>query len=183
MIERKSSIPNQSVLKSEERFYNYVDSYHGWFITEGNTTSLKEFVKLFIYSGPKWADFLMTIRDNIVGLFGLMTSNQLTEQEKHPDNIKLELGEQLGIFKLLDKNENEIIVGEDDKHLNFKVSLLLEPLTEVTAKMELIITTCVKFNNLFGKVYFIPVKPFHKIIVYRTLKNIIRQLENKPLKN
>jgi hypothetical protein len=117
------------------------------------------------------------------GLFGLMTSNQLAEKEKHPDNIKLELGEQLGIFELLDKSENEIIVGGDDKHLNLRVSLLLEPMTKVTAKIELIITSCVKFNNLFGKVYFIPVKPFHKIIVYRTLKNILRQLENKSLKN
>jgi hypothetical protein len=95
----------------------------------------------------------------------------------------LELGEQLGIFELLDKSENEIIVGGDDKHLNLRVSLLLEPMTKVTAKIELIITSCVKFNNLFGKVYFIPVKPFHKIIVYRTLKNILRQLENKSLKN
>jgi len=183
MIIKKTSIPNDSILKIEEELFNYVDSYHGWFINKGNDVSLKEFVKLFISSGPKWVNTLMKIRDNIVGIFGLKTSNQLVEQVKHPNDIKLEIGEQLDIFVLLYKSENEIIVGGDDKHLNFRVSLQLEPLTEVTAKRELIITTCVKFNNLFGKIYFIPVKPFHNIIVKRTLVNIIKQLENKSLKN
>lgn len=178
MIKNFFSIPNHSILKSEENRYNYIDSYHGWFASDGNNTNLKEFVKLFISSGPKWADCLMSIRDRIVGLFGLKTSDQLAEQEKHPNSINLELGEQLGIFELLDKAENEIIVGGDDKHLNLRVSLYLDPLTDATQR-EMIITTCVKFNNILGKIYFIPVKPFHKMIVYRTLKNILKQIDNK----
>lgn len=183
LIEKETKIPGQSTLKSEENLYHYIDSYHGWLTIAGDNTSLKECTKLFISAGPKWVDFLMFVRDKVVGLFGLKTSGQITDQDKHIDNIKMEVGEQLGIFELVAKTENEIIIGGDDKHLNFRVSLYLEPLTDATPKRELIITTCVKFNNLFGKLYFIPVKPFHGIIVYRTLKNIIKELESKSKTN
>ena len=177
MIRKFSTIPDQSLLKEDLKLFGYMDSFRAYHVTNGQTISLNKFVKLFLYSSPKWVDSLMAVRDGIVRIFGLKTSDQLTEEEKHPDVGDLKPGQQLGIFKVFAITPNEIILGEDDKHLNFRVSLLIQPATETSTETILSITTAVKFNNLFGKLYFLPVKPFHRLIVYNSIKNIIRQLE------
>ena len=75
------------------------------------------------------------------------------------------------MFQVFDKNENELILGEDDKHLNFRISLFIDHQSK-----EIIITTTVIYNNWFGKLYFLPVKPFHRFIVPSMLKAIIKEL-------
>ncbi len=45
----------------------------------------------------------------------------------------------------------------------------------------LTISTTVQFNNHFGKLYFLLVRPFHRLIVPAMLKGIIRQIETKSL--
>lgn len=94
------------------------------------------------------------------------------------ENFKYEPGEQLGLFKIFSKSENEIVMGEDDKHLNFRISLLLEKDTNDNAKKDITISTTVEFNNWFGKLYFLPVKPFHKIIVPSLLRGILKKLNH-----
>ncbi len=77
------------------------------------------------------------------------------------------------------RTENEVILGEDDKHLNFRVSLFLEQQQNNPQKKDLTISTTVEFNNWFGRLYFIPVRPFHKLIVPTMLKGIIKELEKR----
>ena len=89
-------------------------------------------------------------------------------------NFKGNEGERLGLFKVFSRSENELILGEDDKHLDFRVSLLQVPLS--SSKAELTISTTVKFHNAFGRSYFFLVKPFHKLIVQTMLKGIVHQL-------
>jgi hypothetical protein len=79
------------------------------------------------------------------------------------------------LFKVFDVTPQEVLLGEDDKHLNFRVSFLIEKLGEEEFQLTLI--TVVNFNNFFGKLYFFPVKPFHKIIVPTMLKGIVRVLK------
>ncbi len=59
------------------------------------------------------------------------------------------VGERFGLFKVLDKKEKEIILGEDDKHLDFKVSLLY-----VQPENKIYISTGVQYHNFFGRLYF-----------------------------
>ena len=79
------------------------------------------------------------------------------------------------------KTENEVILGEDDKHLNFRVSLILNPKGKKTENKALIVSTTVEFNNWFGRLYFLPVRPFHKLIVPTILKGMIRDLEKQSV--
>lgn len=95
------------------------------------------------------------------------------------DNFKCEKGEQIGLFKVFDKTTNELILGEDDKHLNFRVSLLIDSQNESKTDKKLIISTTVKFNSWFGRLYFLPVRPFHKLIVPSMLKGIINDIEKQ----
>jgi len=42
------------------------------------------------------------------------------------------------------------------------------------------LTTIVKFHNIWGKLYFAPVKPFHKLIIKTLLENFSNTL-NKAI--
>lgn len=179
MVTKRTEIPDRSILKNEERSFDYIDSFRSSFTDKDREIPITTVLKLFASGGPKWANSLMIIRDKIVKPFGLQTSDSIVGEQKDFDDITYEPGERIGIFKLLDKAENELVLGEDDKHLSFVVSLLLDSLEEDPDKRMLSVTTAVKFNNLLGKLYFLPVKFFHQLIVRKTVEGIIRGIENK----
>lgn len=173
----KSEIPKDSILKENEGFYDYVDSFQSDFIDKGRNIGGVEIGKLFLTSGPKWAGILIIIRNKIVRLFGLKTSGKVADKRKKVDNFYFEPGSRFGLFKVFNKTNNEIILGENDKHLDFRISLFLEQKTDSIDKKKITISTTVKYNNWFGKLYFTSVKPFHKLIVPKMLKGIIRELD------
>lgn len=157
--------------------YDYIDSFQGQFIDKFQNIGTTEIGKSFFSSGPKWIDKLFAFRNKLAGLLGLKTSGKITDRQKMLDNFKCEKGEQIGLFKVFDKTDDEIILGEDDKHLNFRVSLFIDKQNENKAGKNLIISTTVKFNNWFGRLYFLPVRPFHKLIVPTMLKEMIKNIE------
>ncbi len=174
----KSALPVKSILKTDENQFDYVDSFQGNFVDKNGNIGSTEIGKYFFESGPKWVDKLLTLRNILVRPFGLKTSRNVADKQKVLDNFKGEKGEQIGLFKVFDKTDDEIILGEDDKHLNFRVSLFIDKQNESRNEKKLILSTTVKFNNWFGRLYFLPVRPFHKLIVPLMLKGIIKKIEN-----
>lgn len=171
----KTSFPLNSLLTNNK--FQYSDTFEGNINNPTNKNiTVDEVGTSFFTSSPKWVGQLMNLRNRIVKLFGLKTGASIKEQMNDPSTISLEKGKQLGIFKVFDRNEKEIILGENDKHLDFRVSLMTD---QEKDQPKLLITTIVSFHNWFGKLYFLPVKPFHKIIVRSMLKRTILSLENK----
>ena len=170
----KSELPKDSVLNSKEQKFDYVDSFEADFIDKGNNVNSLTVAKAFFRSAPSWVEYLFEFRNKLVALFGLKISGNVADKHKVLDNFNGEVGEQIGLFKVFDKTSKEIILGEDDKHLNFRVSLFIEQ--NAIGNKKLIISTTVHFNNWFGKLYFLPVRPFHKVIVPTMLKGIIKNL-------
>ena len=181
MIRKTTIIPAMSKLKFDEKSFHYIDSYMGQYLTNSHYYTITDISELFFNSGPKWADFLMSIRDKIVGLFGLKTASKISDEERNHGALKFEEGEQLNIFKLYSKSESELIMGDDDKHLNFRVSLLLDSTDVDSKKKKILITTVVTYRNWLGKIYFIPVKPFHTLIVKETMKRMIQKIESDTI--
>jgi len=171
----KTSFPEKSILNTIENKYDYVDSFQGCYTDDENKITSTEIGKAFFLSGPKWVGKLFTLRNKIVAIFGLKTSKELNNRQKLLNTFKCEPNERIGLFKVFNKTENEVILGENDKHLDFRISLLKTP--NHIEKKNIIITTTVKYNNWFGKLYFISVKPFHKLIVPVMLKSIINELK------
>jgi len=168
-------IPELSLLNQPDTAFDYVDSYTA--TLEHEDVTVEEVTHSFFTATPAWVGWLFTLRNNIVKMFGLKISNE----ENRRDVLKAtqyNIGDQLGLFKIFAKNEREILLGEDDKHLDFRVSLYLDKQAK-----ELAVTTVVKFNNWFGRLYFIPVRPFHKMIVPAMLKGIIRRLQTTNNRN
>ncbi len=93
---------------------------------------------------PKPVDWLMKLRNIIMKPFGIQGG---------------------GGFRNLvtEKNDEEIIVCKNDKHLCFWVSIYCSKPEENC--QEASVTTVVKFNNILGKVYFVGIWIFHKILV------------------
>ncbi len=174
----KSLLPKDSVLNCKKQKFDYVDSFEADFIDNGNNVNSLTVAKAFFRSAPSWVEYLFEFRNKLVALFGLKISGNVADKHKVLDNFKGEVGEQIGLFKVFDKTSNEIILGEDDKHLNFRVSLFIEQKQNAIGNKKLIISTTVQFNNWFGKLYFLPVSPFHKVIVPTMLKGTIKNLND-----
>ena len=137
MIIKQNTIPEYSIMKNDEKSFHYIDSFQSENLIIRTDNDVISIGRLFLTSGPKWADSLMLIRDKVVGVFGLKTSEQLTAEARNPDNFKFQVGEQLDIFKVYAKTENELVLGDDDKHLSFRVSLFLQSSNNEKLKMNL----------------------------------------------
>lgn len=175
----KTKLPGNSILNINHRKYDYVDSFQGTLLDGENKFKSIDICKAFFSSAPKWVDQLFTLRNKIASMFGLKTSGKGGDRKQQLDNFKCEPGERLGLFKVFSRTENEVILGEDDKHLNFRISLFLNTSLTDQSKKDLTISTVLEFNNWFGRLYFLPVRPFHKFIVPTMLKGIITQLEKQ----
>ena len=139
-----------SKLKNDEKSFRYIDSYMGHYLTNSHDYTISDIGELFFTSGPKWADYLMSTRDKIVGLFGLKIVPKISEEEQNHGAFMFEEGEQLNIFKLYNKSESELIMGDIDKHLNFRVSLLLDSTDVDSKKKKILITTVVHIEIGWG---------------------------------
>lgn len=163
----KSKLPETSLLKNIP--HDYMDSYSVT-LNEKELT-VEQVGKSFFTSDPAWVKSLFALRDRVVSLFGLKTSG--TDNRKQLiDDFNCEVGQKLGLFKVFDKNEHEVILGEDDSHLDFRVSLFLDNQNDV-----LTVSTIVQIHNWLGRLYFLPVKPFHRLIVPTMVKGMTSQLQ------
>lgn len=166
----KSTLPDSSRLKNAGR--NYEDSYS--VTLDARDLTIEQVGRSFFTYSPAWVDWLFALRNRIVVLFGLKTSGA-GARDAVVKNFKCEVGEKIGLFKVFDKNEREVVLGEDDQHLDFRVSLFLDRQNNT-----LTVSTIVQFHNWLGKLYFLPIKPFHRLIVPAMVKVMVAQLETNP---
>jgi hypothetical protein len=113
----------------------------------------------YIFAGqPKWIAMLLGVRDIAVWPFGL----------KRALDLKVAKGDRLSIFRVFERHEDEIILGEDDTHLDFRMSVLVQPASE-DRPQRLIVTTLVFYNRLLGRAYLGVIAPFHRLVVRASL--------------
>ena len=70
-------------------------------------------------------------------------------------------------------NNEEIILGTEDKHLTFHISIYCSK--NYNKRQSVSLTTIVKYNNLLGKIYFYIIWIFHRIVVKYLFKRAIRR--------
>jgi hypothetical protein len=129
----------------------------------------------FFRAAPPWISFLMRVRNRLAGMLGLKTGAD--EDFPRSASFRVEKGYSRGLFKVLEKTDREAVVGEDDKHLDFRVSVHLDPLPgSAPYAYALTLSTIVLFHNRIGKLYFAVVKPFHHLIVPAMLRGIAKRL-------
>jgi hypothetical protein len=107
---------------------------------------------------PGWIAMLLSIRDILVRPFGL----------KRAADLRSRGGDRISIFRIFERYQDEIILGEDDRHLDFRVSVLVQPAYEGRSP-RLIVTTLVFYNRLLGRAYIALIAPFHRLVVRTSL--------------
>jgi hypothetical protein len=81
----------------------------------------------------------------------------------------------IGFFPLLSKSARELVVGEDDRHLDFRVAILLR--TSAAGARELVVVTVVHCHNRLGRAYLALIAPFHRVIAQASLEQAARAME------
>jgi Protein of unknown function (DUF2867) len=109
---------------------------------------------------PGWINKLLRLRNALVSPFGLKAG----EKNSKP------FVEKIGIFPVLNEAPHRIVLGLDDKHLDFR---LLVDVNDAGEEMQTVTaSTLVRTHNAFGRIYLAIVKPFHRIIVPAMLAKV-----------
>jgi hypothetical protein len=110
---------------------------------------------------PRWVDLLMTMRNRVVSLFGLKDVGHLGNIDPHKAPADYQPGDRVGIFTLLSITDQEVVLGDADKHLDAQLSLY----RHAGAQPKVTVSTVVHVHNRLGRLYLFFVIPVHKIIV------------------
>ncbi|GLQ71848.1 DUF2867 domain-containing protein [Vibrio penaeicida] len=138
------------------------------YIQNHNQSAMDVYIELMSKS-PQWVNALMDLRNRIVGVFGLKNLGKMRELQSDKKAADYRVGDRVGIFTLHSVNRQEVILKDNDKHLNVKVSFYLEDLGD---RIQVHATTVVHVHNNLGRLYMLFVTPAHKIIVPSSLKTL-----------
>lgn len=129
-------------------------------LAHGGRTALEIFLATVARS-PRWVETMMGLRNRVVRLIGLKDLGHLGTLPPLKEASAYKVGDRIGIFTLLSVTDDEVIVGDDDKHLHVKVSLckVVRDDREAVA-----MTTVVHIHNRLGRLYMLFVAPMHRII-------------------
>lgn len=152
--------PADSLLLPYYQQANLVDSFN-LKLAPGDTHDITQLAQAVIGHPAPWFKALLALRDKSVALLGIKTSSQLRAESGEI------AGEKIDFFSVLRVSEHEIILGEDDSHLDFRLSILRR---KGAVSDELIATTVVHCHNLLGRSYLRVIKPFHKLVVKENLR-------------
>lgn len=116
-----------------------------------------------------WVASLMRLRDAVVAPLGIKTSKAL-RATTDPRGVA-----RVGIFRIYETHGHEVILGEDDTHLDFRLSVLCQTrkvgLEEVAC---VVASTVVHCHNRIGRLYLLLIAPFHRMVVRSALRNAAR---------
>jgi len=155
------TIPENSMILKNFGKTDYLDVYQ----IRKQTNESVDSITTQIFSLPRWVNGLLKIRNSIVGKLGLKTGNKKDTIVE----VYYPTGSKAVFFTVIDRNDQEIVMGENDKHLNFRTSVYID---KNGLNSDIYLSTLVHYNNFWGKLYFLPVKPFHKLII----KSLMRKL-------
>ncbi len=147
------ALPTQSPVAALYKSTNLADAF-AIQLPLGTSADPDVLWRFLISQQPSWIGWLTNVRDAIVACFGLKTAKELATLA---DEAK---ADRIGIFKVYGRSEAEIIMGEDDKHLDFRLSVLRSPGPSPTLGDQLTVSTVVHCHNRLGRAYILVIALF-----------------------
>lgn len=136
----------------------------------GTATDAEVLARFIFSQQPAWIGVLMRVRDAIVARFGLKTGKQLASLGTGSGRAR-----RIGIFKIYSSEAGEIVMGEDDKHLDFRVSVRYAAGSAAAPGGQLVVATVVNCHNLLGRAYILVIAPIHRLVVKADLRRAAQQ--------
>jgi hypothetical protein len=137
---------------------------------EGQTSySAKELACMIFEEQPGWIRFLMDLRNRIVSPLGLKTGHEKVFQLDDAANSDQSNDSTVGLFQIFQQSEDEILLGADDWHLDFRVSI-----QKLQGQVQL--ASWVRPHNWIGQAYLMLIMPFHHLIVSHSAKRMAKHM-------
>jgi hypothetical protein len=118
---------------------------------------------------PLWMKSILIARNCIASLCGLHAATA-SEIMKPQVQRSYEVGDKVGPWPIFSLTQSELVAGRDNKHLDFRLSVLKEPNGEA---MNAVISTVCTTHNAFGRLYLFFIIPFHKWGVRRLMSRAV----------
>ena len=160
-------LPDQKIMRID-----FLDTHSKRF-TACNRVMVEDAVRLFLYSFPPLFLRMLSFREFVAAKIGLKTANGRTAILKEIESFRGKPGEKIALFEVWRREENTVVTGQQDKHLDFALVFTVEQ-DRHTCLVSL--TTAVQINSSLGKVYFFLVRPFHSLIMPVVVKRLALSL-------
>lgn len=138
--------------------------------------SARSFAEAVFASAPWWVGGLMALRNAIVRPLGLIATRSRLEHAARTTNGT---GARIGMFPVLAEAMDEVVLGLDDRHLDFRISVRV---LDDGGERFGVVTTLVRFHGVLGRAYFALVRPAHRLIVPAMLGGALREVGRHVLR-
>ena len=161
------ALPPESGIANAYKTTNLADAY-AIELPAGASTNPELLARfLFSHQAP-WIGRLMAVRDGIVSQLGLKTARELAAPAAAKGVSRV------GFFRIYSTGPTEIILGEDDRHLDFRLSVMCTPPASAGGQRRLTLSTVVHCHNRLGRLYILVIAPFHRLVVQSSLRSAAR---------
>lgn len=161
-------IPALSVLdRRQVEAASFRDSYRAP-LSRGDAGVTDIFLAIFAHH-PMWMKIVLMARNGVASLFGLDVP-AASEILKPAVGRDYRVGDTIGAWPIFALSDTELVAGRDNKHLDFRLSVLKSSEGETTSVT--VSTICV-VHNTAGKIYLFLIVPFHKWGVRRLISTAI----------
>ena len=116
-----------------------------------------------------WIRALTWVRDAVMATVGVKSSRAIGAAAAARGSV-------IGFFPLVSKSAGELVAGEDDRHLDFRVAILLR--TGAAGGRELVVVTVAHCHNRLGRTYLAVIAPFHRAIAKAILERAAREMDD-----
>jgi len=117
---------------------------------------------------PAWASVLFKMRGIVASVLGLR-HGAAAGLEVAPD-ASFQVGRRVGMFSIRSMEPDELIVGDNDRHLDFRLSIFRSRVNGVEMAT---VSTAVEIHNTVGKIYMVVIKPFHRCITRAMIQKAV----------
>jgi Protein of unknown function (DUF2867) len=163
-------VPTLSVLDRrliEDAFFH--DAYRAP-LSHARASPVDVFLAVFGHH-PRWMKVTLVLRNWLASCLGLEVST--TAEIMRPKiKARYKVGEKIGPWPIFHLSETELVAGRDNKHLDFRLSVLKEA---SGGSFSAVVSTVCTTHNAFGKVYLHLIIPFHKWGVQRLMSRALTQ--------
>ncbi len=163
---RTVPVPEDGLAAGTFRGVDYADAYA---VDLPPDVSARAFAEAVFASSPRWVAGLMALRNIIVRPLGLVATRSALEDAAARNGS----GARIGIFPVLAEAADEVVLGLDDRHLDFRLSVRV--LDNGYERLG-VVTTLVQFHGALGRAYFVAARPAHRLIVPTMLRAAAQHL-------
>jgi hypothetical protein len=166
---RRCALPSSSRLCESLPGFDYLDSFE----VDAATDSMRmiDIHAALLGHLPSAFKHLLVLRSLVVKPFGIRGVSYRELAEPVDTSRTYAIGDRVGRWTLYATAQNELITGADDRHLDFRVSVLRSG--GVTSG-RVFLSTAVRTHNTLGRTYLAAILPFHRFGITQLLARAIQ---------